>query len=66
MNSKTKKANNQVNSVINVQEQKEMVEKANHILGKATVLNLMFLSPVNSLPIIFQWSAAGYLWNFHE
>ena len=34
MNSKTKKANNQVNSVINVQEQKEMVEKANHILSE--------------------------------
>ena len=34
MNSKTKRANNQVNSVINVQEQREMVEKANHILSE--------------------------------
>ena len=32
MNSKTKRANNQVNSVMNVQEQREMVEKANRIL----------------------------------
>ena len=34
MNSKTKRANNQVNSVMNVQEQKEMVEKANSIRSK--------------------------------
>ena len=27
MNSKTKRANNQVNSVMNIQEQREMVEK---------------------------------------
>lgn len=32
MNSKSKRANNQVNSVMNVQEQREMVEKANRIL----------------------------------
>ena len=34
MNSKTKRANNQVNSVMNVQEQREMVEKANRILSE--------------------------------
>lgn len=34
MNSKTKRANNQVNSVMKVQEQREMVEKANRILSK--------------------------------
>ena len=34
MNSKTKRTNNQVNSVMNVQEQREMVEKANRILSE--------------------------------
>ena len=34
MNSKTKRANNQVNSVMNIQEQREMVEKANRILSE--------------------------------
>ena len=34
MNSKTKRANNQVNSVMNIQEQREMVEKANRILNE--------------------------------
>ena len=34
MNSKTKRANNQVNSVINVQEQRKLVEKANRILSE--------------------------------
>ena len=34
MNSKTKRAKNQVNSVMNVQEQREMVEKANRILSE--------------------------------
>ena len=34
MNSKTKRANNQGNSVMNVQEQREMVEKANRILSE--------------------------------
>ena len=34
MNSKSKRANNQVNSVMNVQEQREMVEKANRILSE--------------------------------
>ena len=34
MNSKAKKKNNQVNSAINVQEQKEMAEKANRILSE--------------------------------
>ena len=34
MNSKTKRANNQVNSVMNVQEQREMVGKANRILSE--------------------------------
>ena len=34
MNSKTKRANNQVNSVMKVQEQREMVEKANRILSE--------------------------------
>lgn len=34
MNSKTKRANNQVNSVMKVQEQREMVKKANRILSE--------------------------------
>ena len=34
MDGKTKRANNQVNSVMNVQEQREMVEKANRILSE--------------------------------
>ena len=34
MNRKTKRANNQVNSVMKVQEQREMVEKANRILSE--------------------------------
>ena len=34
MNSKTKRANNQVNSVMKVQEQREMVEKTNRILSE--------------------------------
>ena len=34
MNSKTKRANNQVNSVINVQDQRKLVEKANRILSE--------------------------------
>ena len=34
MNSKTKRANNQVNSMMNVQEQREIVEKANRILSE--------------------------------
>lgn len=34
MNSKTKRANNQVNSVMDVQEQREMVKKANRILSE--------------------------------
>ena len=34
MNSKTKRTNNQVNSVMKVQEQREMVEKANRILSE--------------------------------
>ena len=34
MNSKTKRANNQVDSVMDVQEQRWMVEKANRILSE--------------------------------